>query len=473
LSLVTMHHNGAPNVAVRSVTLGSGHLAAAGTARVELARAGAVTRTQVEVRDGAAVVGTAVHDWKTENSATIDVPWWPVEPGARTLRIEATPIEGETVVDNTIDAGVVVTASRAPVLVFDTRPSWSSTFVRRALEDNPAFAVSYRTRLAPSLAAGTANGALDSRSLDLASVVVIGGPDALSVADVTLLEHFVRVRGGTLVLLPEHREAGEAARVFGGPWSEHLGAAAEPVGPLQATEILKATAVPITSTILARAGDAASIVATPVGNGRIIVSGAMDAWRYRDRDAGTFDRFWRSLVAEGATAGEAVQLRFDRALQASGSHARFTLTDRRMDPPASSGASAVMRCESGEATAVRLWPSGTLGEFAGEIPVAAPGSCSVEATIAERRVTGFVSVADQPMRGVDRTLASLSDRVAAAGGAVASLEDVSAIARTVATSVETMSPVVTVYPMRAWWWMLPFAGCLSVEWWLRRRSGLR
>jgi hypothetical protein len=31
----------------------------------------------------------------------------------------------------------------------------------------------------------------------------------------------------------------------------------------------------------------------------------------------------------------------------------------------------------------------------------------------------------------------------------------------------------TRYPMRSWWWLLPFAGCLTAEWWLRRRAGLR
>jgi hypothetical protein len=29
------------------------------------------------------------------------------------------------------------------------------------------------------------------------------------------------------------------------------------------------------------------------------------------------------------------------------------------------------------------------------------------------------------------------------------------------------------HPMRSAWWMLPFALCLSAEWWLRRRRGLR
>ncbi len=130
--------------------------------------------------DGAAVVGSMSHQWAGEPSVAIDVPWWPLATGARALRIEVLPFEGErTTVDNHIDAGVQVAAARAPVLVFDARPSWSSTFVRRAIEDDARFIVGYRARLAPSLSAGTANGRLDAAALDLAAVVVIGGPDAL------------------------------------------------------------------------------------------------------------------------------------------------------------------------------------------------------------------------------------------------------------------------------------------------------
>ena len=448
-------------------------------------REGAVARTQLEVRDGAAVIGTAVHEWKSE-SATMDVPWWPIAAGSRTLRIEAVPVDGELIsIDNAIDVGVTVASARAAVLVYDARPSWSSTFVRRALEDDARFAVDYRTRLAPALSAGTANGRLDTRALDAASVVVVGGPDALTAAEVALLEQFVRVRGGTLVLLPERRDAGEAARLFGGPWTEHLTPTPESVGPLHATEILRSSEVAIASTILARSGSSASIVEAPAGNGRIIVSGAMDAWRYRDLDAGpstslrtsAFDRFWRSLIAEGAITGEGLQLQFAHALEQDGSRARFTLRDRRMQPSSSVEASAVFRCGAGAAHVVRLWPSGTLGEFAGEFagefPDEGTGSCAVEATVAGRHATGTVAVAKRPMRGTDVTLASLARRVVAAGGSIGSTEDVSSVVRRINSSPLTLSPVVTVHPMRAWWWMIPFAGCLSLEWWLRRRGGLR
>ena len=39
-----------------------------------------------------------------------------------------------------------------------------------------------------------------------------------------------------------------------------------------------------------------------VGRGRLIMSGALDAWRYRDRDTDAFDRFWRSAISGAAQA---------------------------------------------------------------------------------------------------------------------------------------------------------------------------
>ncbi len=170
-------------------------------ARVELAGIGldAAVKSEVRVLDGAAVIGTATRAWSGAATLTIDVPWWPIDTGARVLRIDVLPFEGEqTAIDNHVDIGVDVGTTRSPVLVFDARPSWSSTFVRRAIEDDPRFAVGYRTRLAPALSAGTANGRLDVAALDLASTAVIGGVDALTSSDVALLEQFVRVRGGTL-----------------------------------------------------------------------------------------------------------------------------------------------------------------------------------------------------------------------------------------------------------------------------------
>lgn len=486
LSLVSVSGGDGPNVSVRSVVVSRAHQSAAGVARVELSstvRDQGASTVSVRILDGGAVIGSATQQWSGAD-ATIDVPWWPVDIGARTLRVEAVPLEGERItIDNQLDVGVDVTATRAPVLVFDARPSWSSTFVRRAIEDDARFVVGYRARLAPAVSAGTANGRLDAAALDLASVLVIGGPDALTAADVTLLEQFVRVRGGTLVLLAERAPARPWSRLLSGTWTEHLAAKPEAVGSLHATEVLRAGQVPGTATVIARSGSAASIVVSPAGQGRVVLSGAMDAWRYRDLDAGSFDRFWRSLIAEGAAWGEATQLSFDEGLAARGSRARFTIRDRRMVPGESETASATARCglssealakeDDAPATSIRLWPSGAQGAFVGDAPLAGNGSCRVEATVNARLVSGAIAVAENPLRGVEATLAKLERRVRAAGGVVMRAGEEAALARAINTAPAPAAMATTVHPMRAAWWILPFAGCLSIEWWLRRRSGRR
>jgi hypothetical protein len=473
LALIAVTADDTPNVAVRSVSVSRAHQNAAGVARVELTGKGTEgQKSEIRVFDGAAVIGSATHQWSSASPATIDVPWWPLGTGARTLRIDTPPLEAErTTIDNQLEIGVTVAIARSPVLVFDARPSWSSTFVRRALEDDARFAVGYRTRLAPALTAGTANGRLDAAALDLASAVVIGGPDALTAADVTLLEQFVRVRGGTLILLAERSPAGPWSRLVPGRWTEHLTAKPEAVGPLSATEVLRTDEVPATASVLARSGTSASIVVAPSGRGRIVMAGAIDAWRYRDRDASAFDTFWRSLVAEAAAWGDGVQLSFDQSLAARGTRARFTLRDRRMAPVGSSTASAIARCGDAPAAVIRLWPAGAIGEFAGEVPLARSGSCRVEATIADRHAVGAIAVADKPMPGVEQTLAKLERRATASGGVVTRAGEEARVGGALSSAAPPPLVETTVHPMRAAWWLLPFAGCLSVEWWLRRRGG--
>lgn len=483
ISLIAASLPGGPNVSVRSVWMSSGHRSAAGIARVELSGRGVEGQlTDVRILDGAAVVGSASHQWSAEPEATLDIPWWPMDLGARALRIEAVPLDGEvTAIDNHIDAGISIAAARSPILVFDARPSWNSTFVRRSLEDDPRFAVGNLSRIAPALSAATANGRLDAATLDGVALVIVGGPDALTAGDVGLLDRYVRARGGTLILLPEQRITGQAASLLQGAWTEHLTASPEPIGPLRAGEILRLGEAPATTTVIARSGSSPAIVSSPAGRGRIIVSGAMDAWRYRHLDGGpstslrasAFDRFWRSLAAQGAAAGEALTLDFDRSLSAPGSRAEFTLRDRRLEPQSTVEASAIWRCNDGPAASLRVWPAGTLGEFAGKLPAASNGFCTVDAAVGDRQVSGSIAIVDRPSRGVDVTLQKLETMARGSGGAIARAGDAGAIAHALAATASPVSRVVSVHPMRAPWWILPFAGCLSVEWWLRRRNGIR
>jgi hypothetical protein len=427
----------------------------------------------VRILDGAAVVGSVIHQWSASQTVTLDIPWWAIAEGARPLRVEAVPIEGEmTAIDNHIDAGASIATSAVGVLVFDARPSWHSTFVRRSLEDDPRFSVGYRSRVAPALMPGAVSTrfGLDEATLQQLPVAIIGGPEALTAAEVTMLDRYLRVRGGTVILLPEERPRGAAATLFHGTWTEHLTAKPEMIGPLRATEVLRVSDVAITSTTLAQSGSAPVIVSTPVGMGRIIVSGAMDAWRYRDS---AFDRFWRSLVAEAAAVSQQLTLMFDRQPAARGSRTRFTIRDRRFDRRSTSAASALYRCNGSPAKGIRVWPTGTPGEFAGELPAAASGSCTVEALVDDQSVGRSLAVIDRPARGVETTLRKLERAAQASGGVVVSAGDEATVTHALDAAPHESSRVVSVHPMRRPWWILPFAGCLSAEWWLRRRQGLR
>jgi hypothetical protein len=472
MSLIKMPIVGEPNVRMLSVAVSRGHRAAAGMARVRLEGRGVTGRTsELRVLDGLAVVGAATHEWSKDVTVVVDVPWWPIAEGTRPLRIEVSPIEKEiTAIDNRIDVGVPIATDRIPVLVFDARPSWQSTFVRRALEDDARFAVEHRVRVAPSLSAGTPNGRLDAATLDRVPLLVAGGLDALTASDVSLLERYVRQRGGTLVALPEGRPSGPAARLFGDGWVEQLSVTPQSIGPLRASELLRAGTVSPAATVLASSGDAPVIVSSPTGAGRIVIVGAIDAWRYRQSDDG--DRFWRSLAAEGAAAGEGLSVTFRDDLVERGARTTIALIDRRMEPVASSDASVVQRCGDALAQPVRVWPGGSIGEFAGEIAATAGSICSIEARVGDRQATASIAVVDRASRGIDATLAKLERRVRASRGEILDLGQEARIAPTFADSL-TLSRDVTAYPMRSAWWIMPFAACLSIEWFLRRRAGLR
>jgi hypothetical protein len=477
VSLVTTAPPQAPNVTVVSVTTPAAqHVAAAGSARVVLAGSGVEgRRTHLRILDSAATVGRADHDWTADGAVTLDVPWWPVLAGPRALSVEAVPIEGESsLIDNRIDVGAMVSAGRTPVLVFDPRPSWASTFVRRSLEDDPRFAVRHRARLGPSLDAGTAGAALDAATLAAVAIAVVSAPDALSANDAVLLDRFVRERGGTLILLPDRAPSGAAARLFSGQWSEHLSPSPVEAGPFRATEILRAEAAAPGEVVLAAFDGRPVVLVSPAGNGRIVVSGAIDAWRYRGGDGAGFDGFWRSLAAEFAEAGAALRMTLDQTIAAPGTDVNFTVRHFAMDTPLARSASAVVRCAGAPPRIVRLWPSGPSGAFAGRAAAEGEGACTVVATAGDdARASGGFSVMASPARGVSATLAGLERYAVSTGGHVVRAGDEAALAAHLAAGPAAPPMVASIHPMRSPWWLLPFAGCLAAEWWLRRRGGLR
>jgi hypothetical protein len=440
--------------------------------RVALAGVGAAgRRTDVRVTDGAATLGSRVHEWTADGTVTVDVPWWPMGGGARALRIAAVPFEGEaSALDNAIEVGVTVLTERARVLVFDARPSWASAFARRALEDDARFQVEHRVAVAPSLAAATAGGRLDALTLDAVSVVVVGGPDSLSASDVMLLERFVRERGGTLILAPDRAIGGAAAGLLRGRWTEHLESAPSKVGPLQASETLRLSDASPVDVILGAAQGHPAIVLSPAGHGRVVVSGALDAWRYRDTDNGAFDRFWRSLVLESAVASSALRIEIASPIAAPGTRTRFVVRHHRMAVTAGTTLTASAACGDDASQAVRLWPEAEPGVYSGELPAGEAGACSIRVAVDDGPIAvAGLAVTSAPIASTASVMAALETAAASTGGVVG---DTGAVIQSLAAAATAALPT-PVHPMRSPWWMSPFVACLGLEWWLRRRAGLR
>lgn len=474
VALIQLALPAGPNLAIQSAAASrTQHVAGSGMVRVVLAGSGLHgRRTELRITDGAATVGSSAHEWTGEGEVTVDVPWWPLGDGPRALRVAAAPFDGEgSAIDNAVEVGVTVSSDPVAVLVFDARPSWASTFVRRALEDDPRFRVEHRAGLAPSLSAATAGGRLDARTLDRVPVAIVGSPDALTPGDVTLFERYVGERGGTLILLPDRAPSGAAMRLFAGRWTEHLEASASAVGVLRASETLRLQAPSPFDVVLSSIKGTAGIVLSPTGSGRIVVSGAMDAWRYRDADAGAFDHYWRSLVLESAAGSAALQFAFAHASAAPGTHVPFTLRHRQMDAAPQRTVSASATCGGGTAQPLRLWPQGAPGVFEGTVAITDASGCELQVALDGGPVaTAGIAVTNGATRSVSEVIRKLERAATRVGGVVGERTKVIEALASIAPPPAVPTPV---YPMRSLWWMSPFVACLGIEWWLRRRAGLR
>ena len=204
------------------------------------------------------------------------------------------------------DIAMRVGSERHEVLLFDRRPSWMSTFVRRALESDARFVVSSRisTSRDAAVIAGRAPAAMASLAdPDSYDIVIIGAPDQLTQADADGLDAFMRDRAGVVLLLMDAATENAAVNRLTGVTRWVRANRPEPGGVPLASEIQSPAELPrwAEPVPFARAANPQSVTPvwqTPVGRGRLIVSGALDAWRYRDRDDAAFDKFWKLIAAD-------------------------------------------------------------------------------------------------------------------------------------------------------------------------------
>ena len=469
-----------PNIAITRIEppLTAG-LHAAATLRVHLRGSGVEGESRIDVSDGGALVGSATQVWTKdllERDIVVPVTWLPLAEGIRQLRVSVSEMPGEqTAVDNTAGVGAQVTADRTAVLLYEPEPSWMGMFVRRTIEDDPRFDLHGGTRVTPSIAV-TRRGAsaLTETALTAVRVAVITAASRLAERDVSVLDHFIRVGGGTVLLLLDERPTGAVARLLPPIAGERQLNAPQSIGPLRVTEaIIFDARAPGVSTIATLDGQPA-IVSRALGSGHAVVSGALDAWRFRDEDR--FARFWTSLVSDAAlAAGPAVEVRVDPAVIVPGASARVTARWRTIDPRLDEiDARARLLCGSvGES--IRLWPDGSPGVLTGTIEAGGEGQCQVEVVFEGNEtvraaapivVTSAVEPVLEDAPGIERALAAYGATIVRPG-------DEATLADAVRRRLSLERRVQDTRPLRSIWWLVPFCGCLAAEWWLRRRVGQR
>jgi hypothetical protein len=398
-------------------------------------------------------------------------------------------------------ADVVVDLRREPIRVefFDPRPSWATTFLRRALEADARFQVAALSFTSRGVSAQTGGAVpLADPRLDDFEVVIVGGLERLSGSDGAALQRYMRERGGAVVVVPDQRvEAGPARDLISGGISGSVRLQPDLVerlleqpakltvtssASLQASELLVLRTLPSPgSDVVARVpGDAAPvIVSMPRGDGRLLLSGAMDAWRFRAADSGAFDRFWQATIAGLALAvPPPIAITIDPPLLRPGEPGDVIVRLRSRDVTAVSA--------SLDAAPIRLLPEPESGVFRGRfVAKTTPGRSTLEARVETGSPPALPGPAGPGLQtrtvlvqpDVERVRLNLAPSLAMLAsshrGIDVTPDRIAELERFLRSVVAAPRTPRTRHPMRSAWWIVPFTMCLSAEWWLRRRRGLR
>jgi hypothetical protein len=445
----------------------------------------------VVLEQGGVAVARVEHRWTGSfERFRAELVYAPPAPGIGRLRVVARPVAGESSDrDNAADLTMAVTARTLRILVHEPRPSWAAAFVRRALESDPVFEVASTTSLSrgPAVRAGSPPRRLTASDLETFDAVVVGAPETLVGPEVAALDAFARVRGGGVVLLPDRKPSGAYLSLLPKtPFDEILlerPAALETGHGLQAAEIAAPADVGRSGVALATLEQGSArrpvVVSWPRGGGRILWSGALDAWRYRARNDDGFARFWSALVAAVAEgAPPRIGVRVDPAIAAPGESVAVRVAVRATEIVRDAGGARTPSVEAriiaadGSERVVRLWPTAEAGAFEGRIPAPAPGRYDVRASLSGKAAAdAALVVADGIGRPGGDAGAMLQWVAASTGGVTIVPSELDRLASHLET-LQRAETTVGIHPLRSPWWMAPFAFALSAAWALGRRRGL-
>ena len=121
------------------------------------------------------------------------------------------------------------------------------------------------------------------------------------------------------------------------------------------------------------------------GEGRVLFSGALDAWRFRAANNDGFSRFWRTRIAEAALAAPPrLDISVTPGVAAPGDELMIRARLRRTELEESGGRTHVPALRArmiggdGQSEVVRMWPTAEPGVFSGRVTVTKAGSFDVE-----------------------------------------------------------------------------------------------
>jgi len=429
------------------------------------------------------------HPWTRDAERfTARLRYAPPVSGIQNVTVVSQPIEGElSVEDNAVDLAIVVTARTLRVAVFEPRPSWAAGFVRRALEADPVFGISSLVR--PSRGIEVRSGApphpLTASTLAPFDAVLVGAPEELSGGEVDALDAFAQERGGAVILLPDRRPSGAYARLLAAArFDEAL--LEKPIAVLaQGRPVFSASELALPRELAAggvalataawQGGERAVVASWPRGAGRVIVSGGLDAWRYRAANEDAFGRFWTgtiAAVAAGAPPRLSVAVR--PALAAPGQPIVIRATVRTSSSaPAITPIEASLVAADGSQRFVRLWPLAEPGVFEGELSAPDAGRYEARAALAGGSTAAAPLLVADGVRQPPRRDREAMDLVATAtGGVVTDALNLDPLERHL-RGLGGRDVQADRRPTRSVWWGLAFAAALCGEWALRRRGGAR
>jgi hypothetical protein len=458
--------------------------------------AGMAGRTStVVLEQNGVTLAQATHTWRTDRERTqVEMVYAAPRAGASRVALRVLPAEGEAVTsDNRADLRLTTVDRQLKVLVHEPRPSWAAAFVRRALEESAAFAVSSVTGASRGVAvrAGAPPHRLTAAALAPFDLVISGAPEELTRSDVDALRDFARVRGGAVIFVPDRRPSGPYLDVVpAGSFDEVLVDSPLQVRSAQAGS-LRASVLVIPrdaargraiASIDQKAGEQPVILEWMSGAGRVIFAGALDAWRFRTSGGEGYAGFWESLaMAEALLSPRKIELSIHPAIARPGEavtiRARLRRTELDENPSRTRTAPVTGRIIGGDgaATPIRLWPTAEAGAIEGRIAAPAEGRYDVQ--VASGQITAddvLITAADvrHAAGSAERQLDVAHAVAAATGGVAAAADDLSPLERML-TSLPSGEVTRTRHPARSPLSVAAFAVLLCAEWAIRRRRGLR